>query len=347
MTLRQRSVFILIVIGTLPSLGLVAGSANDGVEVVVAADLTAAGKKIPPPSVQYPTYYLPILEKFQSEGPLIEGEVEPDPREVAHVVAQELAAQGYRVMDLNPNLDAQGEVIFADRTAVTVPPQYDRGRPMVLNQRGNIPLTAAMLHDPAGDYSVDNPKPPLLPNGAKVIDEILRTVDSVHGAVASGSPTQVLAIYYGYVNPDIPRVLPDNFSLSQLTTQPDLLKGTFKNQNEMLGLVAGSKGNTISREFDEHLIQGTQRKRYFVLISAFDYHAWVKSRKRVVLWQSKMSVDATRVADLSKVLHPLVDSGGPSFGRQLDRPQIIQMPAVRNGKVDVGSPVVVPTGSSH
>ncbi len=339
----QRRFFVLFLLGLISPLGLIAGSSHDGVEVDVAVDVTAAGKKIPAPSVQHPTYYIPILEKFQTEGPLIEGEVEPDPHEVARVVAQELAEQGYRVMDLSPNLDPQGEVVFADGTPVTVPPQYDRASPFVLNRRGNIPLTTAMLHDPAGDYSLDNPKPALRPNGSKVIDEILKAVDPIHGAVASGSPTQVLAIYYGYVNPDIPE-----FAAAHETPSPN--KVVFKNQNEMLGLVAGSQGDMINgtmidRAFNEHLLRGMHVKRYFILISAFDYGAWLKARKRIVLWQAKMSVNGTRISDFSKVLKPLVVAGGPSFGRQLS-PQILQVLAVGDGKVQVGSPVVVPNGSA-
>jgi hypothetical protein len=49
---------------------------------------------------------------------------------------------------------------------------------------------------------------------------------------------------------------------------------------------------------------------------------------------------------MADVVRPLAASGGPLFGRETSRPQWITAPIVREGKVEVGQPVVVPDATA-
>ena len=80
--------------------------------------------------------------------------------------------------------------------------------------------------------------------------------------------------------------------------------------------------------------------RYFVVVSAYDFEA-AKEKKKVLLWQAKMSTPSHRVA-LAEVIPSMITAGGPHFGRETKRPESVTAPLAKEGKVEVGTPVVVP-----
>lgn len=150
------------------------------------------------------------------------------------------------------------------------------------------------------------------------------------------SPTLILVFHWGYMNPQI-----DDLG------EPDNPQQTFWNQREMLGLVAG---NTLSNlgafSFQrEDILQAARDDRYFVIVSAYDFETAVKGttkeNRKKLLWQAKMSTPSNRVS-LAEVIPAMITAGGPRFGRETKLPESVTAKLAKEGKVDVGTPTVVP-----
>ncbi len=146
-------------------------------------------------------------------------------------------------------------------------------------------------------------------------------------------PSVILVFHWGYMNPQI-----DD------TGAPDDPQQTFWNQKEMLGLVAGNTLANISAfSFQrEDILQAARDDRYFVIVSAFDFEA-AKEKKKKLLWQAKMSTPSNRVS-LAEVIPAMITAGGPHFGRETKVPESITKPLDKEGKVEIGTPTVIPDG---
>lgn len=153
----------------------------------------------------------------------------------------------------------------------------------------------------------------------------------VYGPGKTPAPTMLLVFHWGYMNPQV-----DD------TGDPDNPQTVFWNQKEMLALVAGNTLNNISSlSFErEDILQAARDDRYFVIVSAYDFEA-AKQKKKVLLWQAKMSTPSNRVS-LAEVIPSMITAGGPHFGRETKRPESVAAPLAKEGKVEVGTPVVVP-----
>jgi hypothetical protein len=159
---------------------------------------------------------------------------------------------------------------------------------------------------------------------------VLRTVDPVHGTTIKGMPTLVLVIHWGYLNPEI----------EDLSGTGDPTQTVNFNQNQVLALVAGNTLNNLDLDFErEEVMQGAERDRYFVIVSAYDFASYLRSKAKVLLWQAKMSVPSDGV-NFEQVLGPLIQVGGPMFGRETTRPKMIMAPITPEGKVEIG-PITV------
>jgi hypothetical protein len=77
-----------------------------------------------------------------------------------------------------------------------------------------------------------------------------------------------------------------------------------------------------------------------VIVSAYDFDAG-KEKKKVLLWQAKMSTPSNRVS-LAEVIPSMITAGGPRFGRETKLPESVTAALAKEGKVEVGTAVVVP-----
>ncbi len=325
---------LLVVLVLCPALTAAAKLA----EVDVVVDFTPEGRKVEHPTPSNPAYYYPVLGGFQELGSVVAGEKPPKQWEVAHMVAVALAKQGYLEMKPTPYLNSEGQVTYKDGTVVTVPAKPVRGAPLALNAPGGIPLTAAMLDSPEGPYSLKGARS--APDGGAGAPspamEVLQAADPVHGPVMKGTPDLVLAIQWGCANPENVNT---NMSMSPLN---DLLYSDPVNASKMLGLVAGHTLDNNDVSFRaEPLIERAMVDRYFAMVSAYDYNAYKKTGKSVLLWQAKMSTPSDGVVEFANVLAALVTAGGPHFGRESNWPEAVLFPVTPEGKVIIGEPRVV------
>ena len=116
----------------------------------------------------------------------------------------------------------------------------------------------------------------------------------------------------------------------------------FWNQKEMLALVAGNTVKNVGAFGSDRddILQNMRDDRYFVIVSAYDFEAG-KEKKKVLLWQAKMSTPSNRVS-LAEVIPSMITAGGPRFGRETRLPESVTAPLAKEGKVDIGTAVVVP-----
>lgn len=83
---------------------------------------------------------------------------------------------------------------------------------------------------------------------------------------------------------------------------------------------------------------------YFVVASAYDYAA-IGRHERRLLWRTRMTVDAKGVA-MVDTLPTLIDTASPYFGRDMPETETLIKRALKEGKVDVGTPRVVPDNAA-
>lgn len=302
-------------------------------QILVICDFTQEGRKVPHPDAQHPTFYLPVITSFEQLGSRIAGEKAPDMHALIHLVAVELARQGYFVANPAPYVNATGELTYADGTPVLVPEHPSRRQGLVLNQYGDEPLTVKMLESPTGPYSLRATPPegmsdqPWVPPARK----ILAVVDPKHGPVMARMPSIILSIHYGCMNPMITNMDPGGDPGAQV----------FFNENQMLALVGGNTLSHLDLDFEKDQVrQASEENRYFVMLSAFDYNAYVSGRKKVLLWQAKMSAPSDGVNQFADAMDALVKAGGPFFGRETERPKALLLPITPEGTVQIGTPTV-------
>jgi hypothetical protein len=302
------------------------------VPVNIVVDFTPEGRKLVHPTRAAPAYYFPVASGFQELGSPVGGEVAPEQEQVLHSIALGLAGQGYLLTRPGYRTNDKGELTYADGTTVRVPANpYHRARSQAEWQ---VPLTTALLNSADGSYSLSAAlKNPRAPNeGPPPILRALRMVDPVHGGVMDRMPSLILLINYGYMNPNV-------VELGQGQ------KIVF-NENLMLSLVGGKALDHMVTDFErEDIMQAAEEDRYFIMVTAYDYKVYAATRKKVMLWQAKVSTPTRGISKFSDVDLALVSAGTGSFGRETVRPVTCYLHRTPDGKVDVG-PLTV-TGVSE
>lgn len=86
------------------------------------------------------------------------------------------------------------------------------------------------------------------------------------------------------------------------------------------------------------LAEQSDTSLYYVIASAFDV-AEIAKGHRVLLWRTKMTVDAGGVS-MTQTLPTLVASAAPYFGREMEGPAAL-VQQMREGRIEYGEPTVV------
>lgn len=96
---------------------------------------------------------------------------------------------------------------------------------------------------------------------------------------------------------------------------------------------------------NEFLLDQTANDIYYVVASAYDYRLAVTEHRRVLLWRTRMTVASQGVSQ-EQTLPTLVTTAAPYFGKDMAESAILSK-RVREGTVEVGTPVVVPPAPEH
>lgn len=87
-------------------------------------------------------------------------------------------------------------------------------------------------------------------------------------------------------------------------------------------------------ERTEEMVEEVFADSYYVIVSALDY-ASVAQKRPIVLWRTKLSLNASGVA-LDETVGPMINSGANYFGRETAKAVVVTKRIDREGKVDVG-----------
>jgi hypothetical protein len=124
--------------------------------------------------------------------------------------------------------------------------------------------------------------------------------------------------------------------------RPDLKEGqTFyseydaKRAAQLTGGTRVSLGTFAYEDARSHMSD----ERYFLILSAYDYAASKKERKKVVLWRTRMSV-VMNPTTFAESLAPMVVAGTPFFGRDSDVAREVDL-SIKEGHVKVGEAEVI------
>jgi hypothetical protein len=150
-------------------------------------------------------------------------------------------------------------------------------------------------------------------------------------ASAAHPPDMIVVVHWGDMNPELVDV--------QLGSQNQEL---FFNDEDMINLVAGLTVPNITDNLEaEQTVVRSKENRYFIVITAFDYAATLREKRKVPLWQEKMSVQNTGPIKFDSVAGVLLEAGGPLLGRETRIPQQVSVAVAPEGSVLLGSPTVV------
>lgn len=158
-------------------------------------------------------------------------------------------------------------------------------------------------------------------------------------------PTLVVIYYWGSHN-KLDRDTAEQFP--ELAAKHDLERAT---------LVGGKKyAAQLARrqEWGDSLVDHTALKDYvhdqstddlyFVVASAYDYAAAARNERRVI-WRTTMTVNARGVS-MTESLAPLIATAAPFFGVETPEPAIASRNISRDGRVEIGTPTVVPESAA-
>jgi hypothetical protein len=95
----------------------------------------------------------------------------------------------------------------------------------------------------------------------------------------------------------------------------------------------------MSNPKNEFLVDQTASDIFYVSASAYDYRGFSENRRQL-LWRTRMTVAAAGVSQ-QQSLPSLIVSAAPFFGKETTEPQIIHRRALREGSVELGTPIVV------
>ena len=171
------------------------------------------------------------------------------------------------------------------------------------------------------------------------------------GMALSPPPTLLLVFHWGVLRADTQdQMLGGDVSSSSAAAPPIVL-----NRPQMLGLIAGKDFDdtvSVTSEMEtEQTLDDMHFDRFFVLISAYDFNSYLESlqAKRAggkptpltLFWVAKLSMHANGMA-MNVAMPTLIDNGGAVFGRGTKGPTLVNVPALPEGKVELGTPKVVP-----
>lgn len=89
---------------------------------------------------------------------------------------------------------------------------------------------------------------------------------------------------------------------------------------------------------NDFLVNQASSNCYYLIASAFDYESLASSR-RLLLWRTRMTVNADGVSQL-EAIPMMITVSTPYLGRDMTESEIIRKPAVLKGKVEIGTPTV-------
>lgn len=94
----------------------------------------------------------------------------------------------------------------------------------------------------------------------------------------------------------------------------------------------------------EAKLQKASTEKLYIRVTAWAYPASPKAKTKM-LWKTIMVVDDPDNRDLNDVAAKMLEAGAPLFDREVDEPEVSILKLLPDGRVNVGTPEVVPPKS--
>ncbi|MEO7412723.1 MAG: hypothetical protein ABIZ81_05140 [Opitutaceae bacterium] len=137
--------------------------------------------------------------------------------------------------------------------------------------------------------------------------------------------------------------LQDRAALKDVLDRARFIGGARVAEELRLALVFGSVPQLLNGSAGDKvrdIVELAFHPCYFVTATAYDFSG-VEKKQKIPLWQTRMTIDTQGVA-MDEVLKPLIANTGAYLGRETPEAVIIGKRIDREGRVEVGTPTVVP-----
>ncbi|MEO7412770.1 MAG: hypothetical protein ABIZ81_05385 [Opitutaceae bacterium] len=268
----------------------------------VFTEMTAEGRKVPKPTPKQPAYYIAQAGGVYNGGVGAEYSTKAPPVEKLEQLMKNSLAEGGYLPADDASHPPTLVIIYHWGSHSFQPPQDTEG----VDADGNAVVTPAMPEIVLRKALLDRA---MLLGGVKFTQDVSAAMGQVdQKAALQRNFTPVEGSDFGGSVGDM---LPDPFE--QLRNR--------------------------SVEYDR-MIDELFSSSFFVVASAYDYAALVKGQRRV-LWRTKLTVNSLGV-NMLETVPALIATGGAYFGRETETPVVINKRVSRDGRVEVGTPTVVP-----
>jgi hypothetical protein len=275
----------------------------------VITEMTPEGRKLAPPSPEAPVYYVAQVGAFVRTGStLSNGEKPPPIADLAKAMQRALATNGY-LAGLPPEHRPSLVVVFtfgshgADYAAEVASAVDKNGNPI----EGPAPVTAEELL-------------------SLVVHDVQLQADMLERAALIGGKAFAADLKHALVE-EVQNVQLNYESGQHVLAQSPEFGAPIHTFIE-------NNGPLVS-----HLVEEAFHSCYFVVASAYDYAA-IGQGKKLLLWRTKMTVDAQGV-NMQETLVPLITSAGPYFGKDMSEVTVVSKRISREGHVEIGKATVV------
>lgn len=275
----------------------------------VITELTDAGRKLAPPGTAAPVYYIAQPGQFTQMGTNTPaGETPPNLGRLTQAMDTALASSGYLKAAPTTPLPALAVVFNYGSFARFSMQAYDMKDDQMLEDAG--------LADS-----------PMLRSDQRSIDALLTVV--LEDKAAREDILQRATLIGGEkFTRDLARVL-----------QEEAMTRTGSQLTRDLGFNSINAAGPFHRFIDANrdlmkLVEDSFNDCYFVIASAFDYVA-MKKGQRVLLWRTKMTVNATGIS-MTESLPALVVAAGPYLGKDMPDAVTLTRRISRVGRVELG-----------
>jgi hypothetical protein len=163
------------------------------------------------------------------------------------------------------------------------------------------------------------------PSSASVRQELQDALGQQGFSLGAGSPAAVITYHWGILRPDHIQIHPPYGINSNMDARIRLVS-TQKDTDEVENHIIGRKGgggqvNDASTPVIligqlETDVENARKPRYFVVVSAYDYHTAAGNSQPKLLWRTKLSAQE-KSGGMSDVIPALIASGAPYFGKTL------------------------------
>ncbi|HVW21385.1 MAG TPA: hypothetical protein VHC86_09225 [Opitutaceae bacterium] len=294
------------------SLAPKSAQANPRLDFTVVTDLTKEGKALPEASADHPSYYVLYSEGYQTRGDSQLDLKTLSAEDMSKVLQRSLGERGYHPATL-PSHPPTLLVMYSWGSYAQSSSEH-----VDWTFIGGSTATGGG-YDPSDASSLPG-QPPASPQALK---DMMDRAQLIGGDRFVAQVRQMLLMEKDAENAQM-----NGSTLPPVPT------------DQLLDPSIPFKAKSPRNDFMMELVKDDL---YYVVASAYDYRAFAREHKSVLLWRTRMAISASGVTQ-HQALPTLVMSASPYFGRDTDGAVILNRQMTE--RIEIGKPTVVGYGDA-